>query len=332
MDRTITIGAHSGGLARAQSEHVARLLREAHGKIGVHLELVTPPDSAGDAHDDHIAENRTAIATLHELLRDEEVDLVIHRGFDLRDQIADDLVIAAVPQRDSPFEALLTTHDRALDELEDGARVGVVQLRARAQLLEHRPDLRYELIEGDMGRWLTALIDEEVDALVGPNAAFERLGLQERVTELFPPEMLVPSPCSGILLCVCRADDADTRSLLEKIHHGPSASEYEAEVAFLRGLGGAWEAPVGALAQCFRDDLLILGLVASPDGSQVLRRGIQARLESAADIGDALADLLCEEGAEDLLGILPEDGDGAGLAGLLTELVDYEELDPDEEG
>ena len=332
MDRTLTIGAHSGGLARAQSEHVARLVRDAHGKIGVHLELVTPPDSARDAHDDHIAENRTAIATLHTLLRDGDVDLVIHRGFDLRDQLAEDLVLAAVPPRDSPFDALLTTSEQSLDELASGARVGVVQLRARAQLIEHRPDLRFELIEGDIGSWLTALIDEEIDALVGPNAAFERLGLQERVTELFPPEMLVPSPCSGILVCVCRAEDVQTRTRLAKIHHPASASEYEAEVAFLRGLGGHWDAPVGALAQCFRNDLLILGLVASPDGDQVLRRGIQARLENAADIGEALADLMREEGAGELLGIAAPTDTGAALVGLLTELVDYEELDPEDGG
>lgn len=328
MPRALTIGAHQGGLGRAQAEETAKRLRDEDPSIAIHLELITLPNSETGLHDDHVAENRTAVAHLHERLRAGDLDLVVHRGFDLRSTPLDGLIQAAIPPRGSPYDSLVSPKDLTLDELGAQQRLGVVQLRAKAQLVQYRPDLQYELIRGDVGRWLTAMIDGEIDALVAPNAALEQLGLQERVNELFPPEMVVPAPGSGVLVCLCREDDRETYQRLQTIHHATTELEYAAERAFLEELGAPWEAPIGALAQRVRDEMAILGLVASPDGERVLRRGVQAELDDPRDLGCALAELLMENGATDILGL--DQTRDEPFAGLLADATDWDDIDPED--
>jgi hydroxymethylbilane synthase len=334
VDRPLTIGAHESGLARIQAERVAEQLRRHRCDYPIHLELLnlrTPSTQA--LHDDHVAENQNAIRRLHERLRDRDVDVVIHGGFDLRDSLPEDLCVTAVLERQSPYDALLSPRELNLEELGEDAQIGVVQLRARAQLRDQWPDLNLDLIQGDVGTWLTALMDERIDALVAPNAALEQLGLQERVSEIFPPEVLVPAPCSGILLCVTRRADAITHERLFPLHHEGTATEYQAEYALMDALGGRWESPIGALAQRVRSQMTLLGLVASADGMQLIRKGIQADAEDPRAVGETLADLLLDEGAHLLL----HAGDGdvqdeiaTEMAGLLMGASEWDDAAYDE--
>lgn len=327
MASLLTIGAHDTGLARAQAEGVGALLRSAHPKLGVDLELINLHAGSMALHDDHIAEHRTAIRTLHELLREGEIDLAIHRAFDLRGEIPTGMCLAAIPRRHSPYDALLTIDGRSFDELDEGDRVGVVQLRARAQLLDHRDDLRYELIGGDVSRWLVALLEEEIDALVAPNSAVEELGLQERVSELFPPEMMVPAPGSGLLLCLCREDDGETRSRLEQIHDLAAETEYKAELSFVRALGSPWESPIGALAQRSSRAITLVAVVASPDGMDLLRQGLMAEDGAPDQLGDALAESMAESGAIRLLRGDDDEFDTEIPGALLGGDAEWEDVD-----
>lgn len=344
MERPLVIAAPDGGLARAQAEAAARLLRELQPGYAIELDIRQPTANHSGLHDDHIAENRDGIRRLHGLLRAGEVDAVVHRGFDLRGRVGSGLRVACVLPRQSPYDALMGPHDLGLDELEEGARVGVVQLRSRAQLLAHRPDLQFELIAGDVGQWLTSLIDGEVEALVAPVAALEQLGLQERVCEIFPPEMVLPAPGSGVLCMVCRDDDELTRGRLAAIHDPPTAAEYQAEVAFLEALGGAWEHPISALAQCIGDDMALLGLVCSPGGEEQLVDQVQGPADDPVPLGAALAQQLLQQGAARLMhGEASGPATPAGgISGLLQALgqpedPEYEELpgeggdDPDDD-
>ena len=327
MATILTMGAHDAGLARAQAEAVAAQLRKCHKDLGVHLELINMRAGQAAMHDDHIAENRTAIHSLHELLSSRRVDLVVHRAFDLRGKVPSGLCLAAIPARRSPYDAMVSVDGRTFDELESGERIGVVQLRARAQLMDYRPDLHYELLSGDVSSWLMALLEERIEALIAPNAAVEELGLQDRVTELFPPEMMVPAPGSGLLLCLCREDDAATRSLVENIHDLAAETEYKAELAFVRALGSPWEAPIGALAQSSPRGLALIGLVASSDGQDMLRQGLRAESGPADQLGDALAEAMLEDGARHLLRGDDERPETEIPGALLANEADWENLD-----
>lgn len=298
----LTIGVQLSGLARAQAEVVARRLVARNLSHSVHLEVLQDLNpSTSDAHDDHIAENRAKIRHLHEMLHEGEIDVVVHRGFDLRGVVPEGLQLGAVLERFNPYDALVSPKSDCFDELESGTRLGVVQLRARAQLLNYRPDLEYELIRGDVEVWLTALIDEKIDALVAPGAALEHLGLQERVTEIFPPELLVPAPGSGILLCLCRESDDRTRDRLRCLHDRAAAQEYTAECSVMEALDSGWERPIGVLAQAIGPDLAITAVAASADGQQTCREEHVTDGTDPCRAGSEVAALLLESGVYQVL-------------------------------
>ncbi len=293
MVQPLTIGTREDGLARAQAELFLKQLREFVPSYPVHLELVRPSQDRPIAvHVDHIAENRRSIQVLHQILRDGDCDLVIHRGFDLRDKLPPDLAIAAIPRRCSPYDALLSPCGITLDELDAGTSVGVVQLRARVQMLQYRHDLDWTLMSGDVATWLADLLDHKIEALVMPNAAIEQLGLQERVSEIFPADLVIPAPCSGILVCVVRREDKLTRERLSCVHHLPTAREYAAERSLMDALGCEWDSPVAALAQCKGRRLLLLGMVADTDGYRLIREGVEGKSTESIEVGEAVAELL----------------------------------------
>jgi hydroxymethylbilane synthase len=340
------IGVHGRGLARRQAESLGEMLAEEGAEYEVRLEII---DELGGTttplHDDHVAEHRGEIGHLHAMLRSGDIDVVIHRGFDLRGEIPEDLRIGAVLPRQNPYDVLIASQELWLDELDESHRVGVVQLRARAQLLDYRPELDWDLVVGDAGDWLMAMVDGELEALIAPGAAIEQLGLQDRVCEIFPPELLVPAPGSGVLVCLVREDDAENLLRLRALHDDDTLTEYAAEVSLVEALGGVWEQPIGALAR-IEDELLHLSaMVASPDGSRILRDQFVASVDDAALAGEQFAALLIHDGAEDVLeGKAPARpqpattepvGELAGGGHDDDEYFDFEEfaddVDPDDE-
>jgi hydroxymethylbilane synthase len=296
------IGVHGRGLARSQAESLGEQLAEAGADYQVRYKII---DDLGGTrspmHDDHVAEHRGEIGQLHSMLRGSEIDVVIHRGFDLRGDVPDDLRIGAVLARQNPYDVLLASEELWLDELDETHRIGVVQLRARAQLLDYRPELQWDLISGDAADWLTAMIDGEIDALIAPGAPIEQLGLQERVCEIFPPELLVPAPGSGVLVCLVRQEDEENLRRLRILHDTDTLTEYAAEVSLVEALGGVWEQPIGALARLEDDLIRMAAMVANPDGSQILRDQYVADVDDAELAGEEFAALLLHAGARELL-------------------------------
>lgn len=298
----LIIGVHGSGLARSQGESLAADLQSSGVDFDVRLEIVADlGGSRATLHDDHVAEARGEIERLHSLLRSGEIDVVVHRGFDLRGDVPDDLRIAAVLPRQNPYDVLLAGGDLWLDELDPTHRVGVVQLRARAQLLDYRPELDWNLVSGDATDWLARLVAGELDALIAPGAAIEQLGLQDRVCEIFPPELVVPAPGSGILVCLVRSDDEESRQRLRALHDPDTLLEYVAEVALVEALGGVWEQPIGALARLEDDQLQLSAMVATPDGNRILRDQFVATADDAVLAGEEFAALLLHAGAAELL-------------------------------
>jgi hydroxymethylbilane synthase len=298
------IGVHGRGLAQSQAESLGDQLAGFGADYEVRYEII---DDLGGTrspmHDDHVAEHRGEIGQLHSMLRASEIDVVIHRGFDLRGDVPDDLRIGAVLPRQNPYDVLLASEEIWLDELDDSHRVGVVQLRARAQLLDYRPELQWDLISGDAADWLTAMIDGDIDALIAPGAPIEQLGLQERVCEIFPPELLVPAPGSGVLVCLVREQDEENLRRLRLLHDNDTLTEYAAEVSLVEALGGVWEQPIGALARLEDDLIRMSAMVANPDGSRILRDQYVADVDDAEVAGEEFAALLLHAGARELLNV-----------------------------
>jgi len=204
---------------------------------------------------------------------DGRAEIAVHSAKDLPSRQTDGLVIAAVPLRGDPRDALV---GGTLANLPTGARIGTGSIRRRAQLAWLRPDLTFAGLRGNMETRLAKV--SGFDAIVVAAAALSRLGRSAELSEVLDPRLLVPQVGQGALAVECRVDDHATRELLATIDHGPSHRAVDAERAFLREVGGSCDLPVGAYATVDDDHTIHLeGLIATGDGRIVLRH---------ADVGD----------------------------------------------
>jgi hydroxymethylbilane synthase len=197
---------------------------------------------------------------------DGRADLAVHSAKDLPSTTPDGLVIAAVPLRADPRDALV---GRRLADLPPGARIATGSARRRSQLANHRPDLTFVGLRGNMDTRIAAAAEH--GAVVVALAALERLGRADEVAEVLDPGIVLPQAGQGTLAVECRADDAATRALLATIDHEPSHRTLLAERAFLEELGGDCDIPAGAFAEVEDDGLRVRGVVASLDGHVVIR-------------------------------------------------------------
>jgi hydroxymethylbilane synthase len=220
---------------------------------------------------------------------------------DVPSELPPGFCIAAVLPRANPHDAFLSLRHARFEELPAGARVGTSSPRRQAQLRHARPDLRLELVRGNVDTRLRRLAEGGLDAILLACAGLERLGLRARITQVLALELSLPAVGQGVIGIECREDDADSRAALVVLHHEESFVRLRAERAFARTLGGSCHSPIAAHAMLEDGALTVHGFVGSPDGTEVYRdleRGDPAATET---LGRRLAERMQAAGAGALL-------------------------------
>lgn len=200
-----------------------------------------------------------------------KVQAAVHSLKDLPVEDAPGLYIGAIPIREDVRDVLVSASRKGLAELPERARVGTSSLRRAAQLLAYRPDLRIEPLRGNIDTRVRKALEGQYDAIVLAGAGVRRLGLEGRISETLSLEIMLPAPGQGALAVQCRLEDPETRQVLAPIEEVAARRATEAERAFLAGLGGGCAVPVAAYAVVFDGKIELAGLVASPNGKQVIR-------------------------------------------------------------
>lgn len=230
-----------------------------------------------------------------------EIDVAVHSLKDLPLAMPEGLVIAAIPRRASPNDALVSTSGRTLARLPLGAVVGTSSLRRQGQVLHARPDVQVKPIRGNVDTRLRKLDEGRYDAIVVAAAGLERLGMAERITERLDPHVMLPEPGQGALALQTRADDKATRALVEPLDDAATRACVSAERAFLKGLGGGCHLPIAALGRIEGDQLVLDGAVVSPDGSTMIHEQEHGSPSSPEALGASLAMQAIGHGAQALL-------------------------------
>jgi hydroxymethylbilane synthase len=223
-------------------------------------------------------------------------DLAVHSAKDLPSETAAGLVLAAIPERADPRDALVGAR---LDDIPAGGRIGTGSVRRQAQLAALRPDLRFESLRGNIETRVAKAAD--LDAVVVALAALQRLGLAGKAAEVLEPATMLPQVAQGALAVECRADDAGTIARLAALDDPSARPAVEAERAFLRRLGGGCDLPCGALAAAQPGGGVVIDvLLATLDGKTVLRAH-HAGADPEAVGAEAARILLDDQGGRDLL-------------------------------
>jgi hydroxymethylbilane synthase len=267
----LRIGTRRSKLALAQAAEVASAL----AANGVETELVpmtTSGDRGADPSTDPAGVKGLFVAEIVRALRDGEVDLAVHSAKDLPARDDESLVIAAVPERASPLDVLVTRDG----ELPSGSRVGTSSVRRQAQVFRWRPDVSVKDVRGNVDTRLRKLADGDVEALVLAAAGLLRLGVvPEHVSPMSISEM-VPAPGQGCLAVQARGDDEATHAAVALLDHSPSRDALTAERILMRALGGGCALPLGAFAERTGDGMRMVAIVLSPEGARYARAEVEA--------------------------------------------------------
>lgn len=286
----------------AQSGHVAGWVRAANPALNVELvPVVTTGDRTQDRPFGDVGSVGMFVKELERALLDSRIDFAVHSLKDVPTGESPGLVLAAIPERERSADALLSRGGATFERLPAGARVGTSSPRRRAQIAAVRPDLELLELRGNIDTRIAKLDAGEYDAVILAAAGLFRLGLADRITELFRPEVMLPAVGQGLLALQCRADDPGTIAALRKIDAPRAHAWALAERAFLWALGGGCHAPIAALAGDEGVGLRLHGLVATPDGGRLLRDELSGPGDRPEDLGHDLARRLLARGADELL-------------------------------
>jgi len=311
--RRLIVGTRGSALALAQTETVVTALREHHPSLTVEVRTIT---TQGDRRRDlpltAFSGRGAFVRAIQAALLDGEVDLAVHSLKDLPTAPVPGLILAATPRRANPRDVLVTRPGVTLTSLPLESRVGTGSLRRQAQLLAWRRDLQVVGIRGNVDTRLRKLTQGEVDALVLAAAGLIRLGRWSDTVWPLPVEIMLPAVGQGALALEVRADDAETQALVAPLNHAPTWAAVTAERAFLRTLGGGCQVPVAAYGRVEAGELLLDGLVATPDGQKRLRSRIRGHPDEAESLGQRLAERLLSLGARCLLEPLATVGEEGG--------------------
>ncbi|MDI2130356.1 hydroxymethylbilane synthase [Yinghuangia seranimata] len=308
-DKPLRLGTRRSALAMAQSGHVAKALTEATGRAVELVEITT----YGDTSREHLAQiggTGVFVSALRDALLDGSIDFAVHSLKDLPTAEPEGLVLAAVPPRQDPRDALIARDGLTLGELPPGSRIGTGSPRRAAQL--RALGLGHEIvpIRGNVDTRIGYVTSGEIDAVVLAKAGLARLGRADEATEVLDPLQMLPAPGQGALAVECASSDAALAELLAVLDDPDTRAAVLAERMLLAELEAGCSAPVGALADVSVGEsggvevteLYLRAVVASEDGTMNVRLSATGPLDEAASLGRSLAAEMLARGAAGLMG------------------------------
>lgn len=303
----LTLASRGSTLALWQAHHVRDLLLGMHPGIAIDLEVLhTTGDVITDVPLAMIGDKGLFTKEVDGAVLDGRAHFAVHSFKDVPTRLPDGLALAAVMQREDPRDAFLPAPGRtaSLSDLPAGSRVGTSSLRRRALLLAARPDIVVDDLRGNLNTRLRKLEEARYDGIILALAGIRRFGEEQRVGELLGEPHWLPAAGQGALGIVARSDDAETLERLAPLNHADTRAATGAERAFLACLEGGCQIPIGALATVSGGQLRLRGLVASLDGTTVVRGEKSGAAAEAVKVGEQLASELSERGAREVLDIV----------------------------
>jgi hydroxymethylbilane synthase len=293
--KIIVIGSRGSALALWQARHIAAAL----ATLGVEtrLEIIrTTGDKITDVPLAGVGGKGLFTKEIEEALLDRSIDLAVHSLKDVPTALPKGLTLAAFPEREDPRDAWI---GRPLAEMKPGDKVGTSSLRRAAQLRALGRGLAIENLRGNVDTRLRKLEEGQYDAIVLAAAGLRRLGWQERIGELLDPTVMCPAVGQGALAIETRDDGGAVHEFARKLDHPATRKAVTAERSLLATLEGGCQVPIGAHARLEDSAIHLRAIVASPDGSRVVRDSMTGAEPLA--LGRTLGERLLQAGAREIL-------------------------------
>ncbi|BBB27825.1 hydroxymethylbilane synthase [Amphritea japonica] len=303
-DKVVRIATRESPLALWQAEYVKAELEKFHPGIKVELlGMTTKGDVLLDSPLSKIGGKGLFVKELEVAMLANEADIAVHSMKDVPMEFPEGLGLAVICPREKPTDAFVSNNYKVLDDLPQGAVVGTSSLRREAQIRAKRPDLQIKTLRGNVNTRLRKLDEGQYDAIILATAGLMRLKMHDRIASEITPEESLPAGGQGAVGIECRLNDVATLELLKPLHDPETAYRVIAERAMNRRLEGGCQVPIACFATLndAGDELYLRGLVASTDGTEILRDELRNSPDNAEAMGIELAERLLDAGAAKIL-------------------------------
>jgi hydroxymethylbilane synthase len=294
----LRIGTRGSQLALWQAHHISDLLRgQGHA---VEIEIIqTTGDKITDVALAKVGTKGIFTKEIEEALAKNRIDLAVHSLKDLPTELAADFEIAAITAREDARDVFCSAKFANIEALPQQANVGTSSLRRQAQLKALRPDLKIHALRGNVDTRLRKLESGDYDAIILAAAGLNRLNKTQLVRQVVPAEVMTPAAGQGALGIEIRCADETTRAMLAFLDDVDARTTTMCERALLSRLGGGCQVPIGAFAEINAGRIRLNAIVASPDGTKVLRETREGN--DPMRLGQEVAETLLRRGGDVIL-------------------------------
>ena len=302
MKTNLIIGTRQSLLAMWQSNYIAGRLREEYPSCEVTLKkIVTKGDRILDVPLAKIGGKGLFTKEIEQELLDGTIDLAVHSLKDMPTVLPEGLCLTTITERANAGDAFVSNKYNSIEELPAGSVLGTSSLRRRAQLLARRPDLKIVDLRGNVDTRLKKLDEGQMDAIILAAAGLTRLGHADRIKEIIPQSYCLPAVGQGALAIECRTDNFKVRQMLDFLNDTPTKQATDAERAFLGLLEGGCQVPIGVHAEVNEGRIAMEAVIASLDGSTVLRDTAEGNAADAVTLGRTLGQKMLDNGGREIL-------------------------------
>jgi hydroxymethylbilane synthase len=299
---TLRIVTRESPLAMWQANFVRDALSALHPRLTIEiLGITTQADRLLDSSLASLGGKGAFVKELEQALLGGQADIAVHSMKDVTINLPPELSLPVVLKREDPRDVFVSKRYQHFVDLPDGARVGTSSLRRKCQLMAKRPELKILDIRGNVGTRLRKLDEGEFDALILAAAGVKRLGLQDRITEYFASQDMLPAVSQGAMGIEIQTGNAEVLPLIGPLADQTTQLCVNAERALNRRLGGDCHVPIAAYAEIENSKLSMNALVGRLDGSDMIQSSIGGSAVDAESLGDKLGQDLLDMGAGQIL-------------------------------
>jgi hydroxymethylbilane synthase len=300
--KTLRIATRKSPLALWQAYYVRDKLKEFHPQLEIELHtMVSQGDKILDVPLAKIGGKGLFLKELEQSMLDGETDIAVHSMKDVPVDFPQGLELSVICPREDPRDAFVSNLYSSLQDLPQGAIVGTSSLRRQTQLKALRPDLEIKDLRGNVNTRLSKLDNKEYDAIILAAAGLIRLQMLDRITAYISTDDSLPAVGQGAVGIECRQGDKEIHQLLAPLACAETTIRLTAERALNKRLEGGCQVPIGGHATLSDGKIYLRGLVASLDGSKVVRAQANADQSQAEQLGTQIAEELLAKGADKIL-------------------------------
>lgn len=297
----VIVGTRGSNLALTQTNKVIDMLKEVHPDIEFEVRIIkTKGDIIKDLPIDQIGGKEIFVKEIEAQLLNGSIDMAVHSMKDMPGELPRGLKLSFTPKREDYRDVLVSRKGiKSLDDLPRGAKIGTGSKRRKYQILSYRKDLEIVPIRGNVETRIKKIEKENLDGVILAAAGIKRLGL-DLGDRVFPIDknIMLPSPCQGILALEIKENDENMDSIIKKLSHKETEIQGRVERAFLKAVGGSCHLPVGAYCEVLEGKIIVEGLLGSEEGDILIKKSMETDLNLYKEAGVQLAEKIMKEMAQ----------------------------------